>query len=54
MPGVCELLDALETRDDVVLGLLTGNLAAGARAKLRSAGIDPDSLSSRRRLRVRP
>lgn len=42
MPGVCELLDALETRDDVLLGLLTGNLAAGAQAKLRSAGIDPD------------
>ena len=42
MPGVCELLDALEERDDVVLGLLTGNLEAGARAKLSSAGIDPD------------
>jgi phosphoglycolate phosphatase-like HAD superfamily hydrolase len=42
MPGVCELLDALEEREDVVLGLLTGNLEAGARAKLSSAGIDPD------------
>lgn len=42
MPGVRELLDALDTRDDVLLGLLTGNLAAGARAKLGSAGIDPD------------
>jgi phosphoglycolate phosphatase-like HAD superfamily hydrolase len=42
MPGVAELLDALEARDDVVLGLLTGNLAAGARAKLAAAGIDPD------------
>jgi phosphoglycolate phosphatase-like HAD superfamily hydrolase len=41
MPGVCDLLDALEPRDDVVLGLLTGNLWAGARAKLSSAGIDP-------------
>jgi phosphoglycolate phosphatase len=42
MPGVFELLDALESRPDVVLGLLTGNLAAGARAKLESVGIDPD------------
>lgn len=41
MPGVCELLDALEVRNDIVLGLLTGNLWAGARAKLSSAGIDP-------------
>lgn len=42
MPGVLDLLDALEARDDVVMGLLTGNLAAGARAKLAAAGIDPD------------
>jgi phosphoglycolate phosphatase len=41
MPGVFELLDALDSRRDVVLGLLTGNLAAGARAKLESVGIDP-------------
>jgi len=41
-PGIPELLDALESRDDVVLGLLTGNLADGARAKLASVGIDPD------------
>lgn len=41
MPGVFALLDALESRPDVVLGLLTGNLADGARAKLESAGIDP-------------
>lgn len=34
MPGVRELLDALEGRDDVFLGLLTGNFAAGARIKL--------------------
>jgi len=40
MPGVCELLDVLDARDDVVMGLLTGNLEAGARAKLSSAGID--------------
>jgi phosphoglycolate phosphatase-like HAD superfamily hydrolase len=42
MPGIFELLDALESRDDVVLGLLTGNLAEGARAKLNAAGINPD------------
>ena len=41
LPGVLELLDALEARDDVVLGLLTGNLAEGAAAKLRAVGIDP-------------
>lgn len=38
--GVRELLDALEARDDIVLGLLTGNLRAGAAIKLRAAGID--------------
>jgi phosphoglycolate phosphatase-like HAD superfamily hydrolase len=41
MPGVLALLDALESHPDVVLGLLTGNLADGARAKLESVGIDP-------------
>lgn len=42
MPGVFELLDALEARRDVLMGLLTGNLAAGARAKLAAGGIDPE------------
>ncbi len=42
LDGVVELLDALETRDDVVLGLLTGNVELGAKLKLRAAGIDPD------------
>jgi phosphoglycolate phosphatase-like HAD superfamily hydrolase len=41
MPGVEPLLDALEARSGVVLGLLTGNLAEGAALKLRSGGIDP-------------
>jgi phosphoglycolate phosphatase-like HAD superfamily hydrolase len=41
-PGVVVLLDALEKRDDVVLGLLTGNVREGARAKLTAVGIDPD------------
>jgi phosphoglycolate phosphatase len=40
-PGVHELLDALAARKDVVLGLLTGNLEAGAQAKLGAVGIDP-------------
>ena len=39
LPGVADLLDALEARDDVVLGLLTGNLAHGAERKLRAVGI---------------
>lgn len=41
-PGIPELLDALEARHDIILGLLTGNLRDGANAKLRAAGIDPD------------
>lgn len=42
LPGVKELLDELEAREDVVLGLLTGNVVDGARAKLTAVGIDPD------------
>lgn len=38
-PGVVELLDSIEARHDAVLGLLTGNLADGARLKLGAAGI---------------
>jgi phosphoglycolate phosphatase-like HAD superfamily hydrolase len=41
-PGVHELLDTLEARDDVVLGLLTGNIHEGAHAKLAAVGIDPE------------
>jgi phosphoglycolate phosphatase len=40
-PGVHDLLDELEGRDDVVLGLLTGNIEAGAHAKLTAVGIAP-------------
>ena len=39
-PGVLELLDELESESNVVLGLLTGNIQAGAKAKLGAAGID--------------
>lgn len=41
LPGVLSLLDTLVRRDDVTLGLLTGNLVEGARAKLEAVGIDP-------------
>lgn len=41
LPGVREVLDVIETRDDIVLGLLTGNLLAGAERKLRAVGVDP-------------
>ena len=41
LPGVPDLLDALERRSDVILGLLTGNIEPGARAKLEAVGLDP-------------
>lgn len=41
-PGVPTLLDAIDARDDALLGLLTGNVVEGARAKLTAAGIDPE------------
>lgn len=34
MPGVREMLDRLDRRDDVLVGLLTGNFEEGARVKL--------------------
>ena len=42
LPGVTGVLDALGARDDVVLGLLTGNLVAGAERKLRAVGLAPE------------
>ena len=39
LPGVIELLAALELRDDVAVGLLTGNVREGARRKLDAAGL---------------
>ena len=41
LPGIRPLLDVLEARDDVLLGLLTGNVRPGAVAKLTAVGIDP-------------
>jgi phosphoglycolate phosphatase-like HAD superfamily hydrolase len=40
--GIPELVDALEARTDVLLGLLTGNVAPGAALKLRAAGLAPE------------
>ncbi len=40
LPGVRELLEALVARADAHLGLLTGNLEAGARAKLEPFGLN--------------
>jgi len=45
MPGVPALLDALAPREaagEVLVGLLTGNVAGGAALKLRAAGIAPE------------
>jgi phosphoglycolate phosphatase len=39
LTGVLAVLDALEPREDVVLGLLTGNIVEGAAVKLGAAGI---------------
>ncbi len=40
LPGVRELLDALAARPGYALGLVTGNLRAGAKVKLARAGLD--------------
>lgn len=40
-PGVLLLLEAIQKRSDVLLGLLTGNIEATAILKLAAAGIDP-------------
>lgn len=41
MPGIRPLVDALSARGDAVVGLLTGNIEAGARLKLRPTGLLP-------------
>lgn len=40
LPGVVEVLEQLRKRDDVLLGLLTGNFAQGAQLKLAHYGLD--------------
>ncbi|MEO8635311.1 MAG: HAD hydrolase-like protein [Gemmatimonadales bacterium] len=42
MPGVLELLTALEAEPGVMLGLVTGNMAPGACLKLQAGGIAPE------------
>jgi phosphoglycolate phosphatase-like HAD superfamily hydrolase len=39
LPGVVEAIDALNRRDDAVVGLLTGNFHGGAGVKLRRFGL---------------
>lgn len=39
LPGIVPLLEALKTRDDCVLALLTGNLVRGAELKLTQYGL---------------
>ncbi|MGE3511174.1 MAG: HAD family hydrolase [Vicinamibacterales bacterium] len=39
LPGVATVLDVLDARADVQLGLLTGNIAEGARVKLEHFGL---------------
>ena len=41
MPGIPELIRALADRDDALVGLLTGNVEAGARVKLAPTGLWP-------------
>ena len=41
LPGVPALVRALAARDDAVVGLLTGNIEAGARIKLAPTGLWP-------------
>ncbi len=41
LPGIPELVAALDARPDIMIGLLTGNVEAGAKAKLRPTGLWP-------------
>jgi phosphoglycolate phosphatase len=41
MPGMPEVLRTLSGRDDALVGLLTGNIEAGARVKLHPTGLWP-------------
>lgn len=42
-PGVADLIEALRSRSDVIIGLLTGNIEEGARLKIAAAGLDPST-----------
>lgn len=41
MPGIALLVEGLRDREDVTLGLLTGNYAETARMKIVAGGLDP-------------
>jgi phosphoglycolate phosphatase len=41
MPGIADIVRALAARDDALVGLLTGNIEAGARVKLAPTGLWP-------------
>ena len=41
MPGIADVVRGLAVRDDAVVGLLTGNIEAGARVKLAPTGLWP-------------
>jgi phosphoglycolate phosphatase-like HAD superfamily hydrolase len=41
LPGIDHLVRALAAREDLLVGLLTGNVKPGAEAKLRSTGLLP-------------
>ncbi|RMH26806.1 MAG: hypothetical protein D6693_06480 [Planctomycetota bacterium] len=47
LPGVTDLLDALDDAAGVTLGLLTGNYPETGSMKLRAAGLDPDRFAVR-------
>jgi len=47
LPGVPELLDALEGEPGVTLGVLTGNFELTGSMKLRACGIDPERFTVR-------
>jgi phosphoglycolate phosphatase-like HAD superfamily hydrolase len=42
LPGVRDLVEALQTNHEVTLGLLTGNYPETGRLKIEQAGLDPD------------
>src|SRR5207237_4847946 len=41
MPGIADVVRALAAREDSLVGLLTGNIEAGARLKLAPTGLWP-------------
>jgi phosphoglycolate phosphatase-like HAD superfamily hydrolase len=41
LPGIADVVRGLTAREDALVGLLTGNIEAGARVKLRPTGLFP-------------